>query len=130
MNLTIIRGRIQDDPKTFPNMSMGLTKFTIADSRKKKDGSFETTCFDCSAWREEAKAANFLRKGDIVFVEATYSTRDVEKDGKKTRYHGFNINTLAVVSKAHREGEATQTAPVQAVQPEPPDEKDPSCPWE
>lgn len=60
--------------------------------KDKKTGEYQTDWILISAIGEDAKrAANLLKKGDLVDVEYTIKSRQVENDGKKRTVYDFNM---------------------------------------
>jgi len=68
-----------------------LVEFTVRESHKKFDGTFETNYYNCNAWKEmcDCVAAN-LQPGDGVIITA--SGKDSEYNGKiRTKYRVWRI---------------------------------------
>jgi len=124
-----------DKPTMKKAGAFDLCSFTVCDSKpnKKKEGEpvkFTETYYACQAWDKEAKIANGLMKGDKVMLEAVYSTKDTEKDGKKTRWHTFNVKSIALMESSHVPPPPTPPKKEEEPTPEPPEpEEDPQLPF-
>jgi len=91
MNKITIIGNLGRDPEMqyTPN-GQGVTKFTVASSRRYKTGDGEqreeTEWFNCSAWGRLAETCNqYLAKGRKVYVEGRLTSRTYETQTGETR---------------------------------------------
>jgi single-strand DNA-binding protein len=89
VNKVILLGNLGRDAETkFTPSGAAITRFSVATTRSWKDqqsGEWkeETNWTDVSLWRQE-NLANYLTKGQRVYVEGRLQTRSYEdKDGKK-----------------------------------------------
>jgi single-strand DNA-binding protein len=89
VNKVILLGNLGRDAETkFTPSGVAVTRFSVATTRSWKDqqtGDWkeETNWTDVSLWRQE-NLANYLTKGQRVYVEGRLQTRSYEdKDGKK-----------------------------------------------
>src|SRR3954470_19781470 len=89
VNKVILVGNLGRDAETkFTPSGAAITRFSVATTRSWKDqqsGEWkeETNWTDVSLWRQE-NLANYLTKGQRVYVEGRLQTRSYDdKDGKK-----------------------------------------------
>lgn len=85
-NLVILVGNVGKQPEQkFTPKGTAVTTFSLATNeymKNNKDG--HTEWHNIVAWRQLAEiVANFVDKGDQVFVKGKIRTRSWEKDGKK-----------------------------------------------
>lgn len=88
VNKAIILGRLGRDPEMrYSAGGQAVTQFSVATDRNyKKDDEWvsETEWHRVVAWGPLGeRAAEFLHKGSLVYVEARIQTRSYEKDGVK-----------------------------------------------
>ncbi len=87
-----------------------VTKFSVAVSKKSKDGKETTTWLNCSAWRALAEMLNSnLKKGQQVFVQGDLLPREyTTRDGQTRTSLDVTVNTFQFLgSKQQREGSST-----------------------
>jgi len=90
MNRGYIIGNLVRDPESRTTSSgLVVVNATVADNRRKKDGSESVSFIDITLWdkRGEAFARNH-KKGDKVFVEGRYemdSWEDKNGGGRRTK---------------------------------------------
>lgn len=87
VNKAIIMGRLGHHPElTYTQSGTAVCKFSIATSRKQKDGNEITQWHRCVAWQKAAELINqYVKKGDQLYVEGEINYGQYEKDGI-TRY--------------------------------------------
>jgi len=91
MNKIIIIGHLGRDPEmTYTPQGQGVTKFSVASSRKYKTAAGEqreeTEWFACSAWGKLAEICNqYLTKGKQVYVEGRLKSRTYQAQNGETR---------------------------------------------
>jgi len=84
-----------------------VTKFSVAVSKKSKDGKETTTWLNCSAWRALAEMLNNnLKKGQQVFVQGDLFPREyTTRDGQTRTSLDVTVNVFQFLgSKQQREG--------------------------
>ena len=82
INRVVLVGRITADPEIRKTQTgLSVTRFTLAlDNGKDKPADF----INCVAWRQSADfLGEYARKGFVVGVDGSISTRSYEKDGHK-----------------------------------------------
>jgi single-strand DNA-binding protein len=91
VNKVIVLGHLGKDAETnFTPSGVALTKFSVATSRRWKDGQSnewkeETDWHNIVLWRSE-NLANYLTKGKQVYVEGRLQTRSYEDRDDVKRY--------------------------------------------
>lgn len=86
LNKTLIIGRLTaDSALEYSTGGSAIAKFSIAvDHMKKKDGSTDTSFFNCKAFGRLAENLNkYLTKGKQVSIVAFLKQERWEKDGQK-----------------------------------------------
>jgi len=85
INKAMILGRLGRDPETTTTQGgLTLCKFSIATSKKKKDGTEITSWHRCTAFGKTGELiAQYVGKGDELFVEGSLSYGEYEKNGNK-----------------------------------------------
>lgn len=142
LNKCMIIGNLGRDPEMrYTPSGQAVTQFTVAVNRNYKDQQGErqeeTEWFRIVAWGQQAEfAAEYLRKGNKVFIEGRLQTRQWEgQDGQKRYTTELVANTITNLERRPREdagfpGDAggsqeprqrpqSPGAPRQAEQPEP-----------
>lgn len=76
----IFNGQLGADAevKLIPNTNYQVIEFSAAHSRKKADGTYDTTWVRCTKWVENGKStaiATYLKKGQTVLVEGEPNAR-------------------------------------------------------
>lgn len=109
MRQVIITGNIGKDAATRSAGNAKVTSFSVASSKKKKDGSDDTIWFDCSIWNKRGEAlCQYLTKGTQVTVIGELSARVHE--GKT--YLGIEVSDVALQGgKGNRGGGSGGSAP-------------------
>lgn len=87
VNKVIILGRLGRDPEiSYTPSGKPVSKFTMATSRKKKNGEEITSWHRCVAWDKAAELiCKYVGKGQQLYIEGELSYGQYEKDGT-TRY--------------------------------------------
>ena len=87
VNKVILLGRLGKDPETtYTPSGMAVCRFSLATSKKKKDGSEITSWHRCIAWDKAGELiAQYVSKGRELYIEGELSYGQYEKDGI-TRY--------------------------------------------
>ena len=121
----VLKGRLCNEV-TYRKDKFESAKFCVVKNNKKKDGTFESSFYECIVWGESAAQAKVLKKGDYVLIYGEYKTRDHEKDGKKTRDHEINVKDLGFLKR----GATKEAAPPKEEETVPPEGPEPSeMPW-
>lgn len=87
VNKAIILGRLGRDPEmTYTQSGMAICKFSLATSRKMKDGQEVTQWHRCTAFNKTGELiSQYVNKGNQLYVEGEITYSQYEKDGV-TRY--------------------------------------------
>jgi single-strand DNA-binding protein len=94
-----------------------VINFSVADSKKDKNGETKTTWIDCSYWSEKTGVALYLKKGTKVFAKGEPSIRSYTKAdgsaGVSFQLSVFKIELLSVagdgVSPQQQQTRRTET---------------------
>jgi single-strand DNA-binding protein len=83
VNKVIILGNLTRDPETsYTQSGMAICKFSIATSKKKKDGTEVTSFHRCTAFQKQAELINqYVTKGQQLYVDGELSYGQYDKDG-------------------------------------------------
>lgn len=88
-NEVILLGRLGRDPESKELPTTKLTTFSVATTRKWKDGRGEwqeqTDWHDVKCFGKTAEIAAKLRKADKVLIKGALTVEQWEKDGKKNK---------------------------------------------
>ncbi|HVM30180.1 MAG TPA: single-stranded DNA-binding protein [Candidatus Limnocylindrales bacterium] len=110
LNKCLIIGNLGRDPEMrYTPSGQAVTQFTVAVNRYYKDQQGdrqeETEWFRVVAWGQQAEfAAEYLRKGNKVFVEGRIQTRQWEgQDGQKRYTTELVANTIQNLERRSRE---------------------------
>jgi single-strand DNA-binding protein len=110
LNKCLIIGNLGRDPEMrYTPSGQAVTQFTVACNRYYKDAQGErveeTEWFRVVAWGQQAEfAAEYLRKGNKVFVEGRIQTRQWEgQDGQKRYTTELVANTIQNLERRPRD---------------------------
>ena len=110
LNKCMIIGNLGRDPEMrYTPSGQAVTQFTVAVNRNYKDSQGErqeeTEWFRIVAWGQQAEfAAEYLRKGNKVFVEGRLQTRQWEgQDGQKRYTTELVANTIQNLERRPRD---------------------------
>ena len=108
----MIIGNLGRDPEMrYTPSGQAVTQFTVACNRNYKDSQGErqeeTEWFRVVAWGQQAEfAAEYLRKGQKVYVEGRIQTRQWEgQDGQKRYTTELVANTIQNLERRPRDGD-------------------------
>jgi single-strand DNA-binding protein len=77
-----------------------VINFSVADSKKDKNGEIKTTWIDCAYWSEKTGVAPYLKKGTKIFAKGEPSIRSYTKAdgsaGVSFQLSVFKIELLSV----------------------------------
>lgn len=87
VNKAIIMGRIGQDPETsYTQSGLAVCKFSLATSKKQKNGQEATQWHRCTAFDKAGELiAKYVSKGHMLYIEGEITYGQYEKDGV-TRY--------------------------------------------
>jgi len=106
MNKLLINGRLLTDPET--NDARSFAKLYIAVKRRfknKQKNEYESDCLNFIGFSKTAEyILNYVRKGDLVNIEATVQISSYEKDGKKKTSIQFIIEHISKLTKSQNNG--------------------------
>ena len=110
LNKCMIIGNLGRDPEMrYTPSGQAVTQFTVAVNRYYKDAQGErqeeTEWFRVVAWAQQAEfAAEYLRKGNKVYVEGRIQTRQWEgQDGQKRYTTELVANTIQTLERRQRD---------------------------
>jgi single-strand DNA-binding protein len=113
LNKCMIIGNLGRDPEMrYTPSGQAVTQFTVAVNRNYKDAQGErqeeTEWFRVVAWGQQAEfAAEYLRKGNKVYVEGRLQTRQWEgQDGQKRYTTELVANTIQTLERRPRDESA------------------------
>jgi single-strand DNA-binding protein len=125
LNKCMIIGNLGRDPEMrYTPSGQAVTQFTVAVNRNYKDAQGErqeeTEWFRVVAWGQQAEfAAEYLRKGNKVYVEGRLQTRQWEgQDGQKRYTTELVANTIQTLERRPRD-ESADLGAEPAVRPRP-----------
>lgn len=124
-NCTFI-GRLGKDPE-IRDLQSGdkLATFSMALSKswKDRDGNKQekTTWINCSVFGKQAEVIQkYVKKGDLLYIDAEFQVDEYEKDGQKRQAHKFVVKNFTMLgSKGESQAPSGETHPSMR-QPEPP----------
>ncbi len=87
INKAIILGRLGQNPEiSYTQSGLAVCKFSIATSKKQKNGQEVTQWHRCTAFDKAAELiARYVTKGNMLYIEGEINYSQYEKDGV-TRY--------------------------------------------
>lgn len=102
MNQATLLGRLGKDPETRQVNDTTVTDLVVATSKKWKDKNGEmqekTEWHRCQAWGRTGEVlAQYLTKGDPVFIQGEIETRSYEKDGEKRYATSIRVSNFEFV---------------------------------
>ncbi len=111
VNKAIILGRLGQNPEiSYTQSGLAVCKFSLATSRKQKNGQEVTQWHRCTAFDKAGELiSKYVSKGDMLYIEGEITYGQYEKDGI-TRYttdiivREFNF----ISSGGARQGQNTQ----------------------
>lgn len=116
VNKVIILGRIGKKPVLKSTGSgIDVCSFSVATSERKKVGDTyeeQTEWHNVTAWRKTAEnCAQYLDKGQLVYIEGKLTTQKWEKDGEKRSKTEIMIDKIDFLTRTDRsEGSEQPTA--------------------
>lgn len=108
LNKVQLIGNLGQDPE-FKVTDSGFEVARISIATKFKD---KTEWHNVTLFKQAAKFANeYLKKGDLVYIEGSLETQEWEKDGVKKRATKINAHVIKGLKKAS--GDIKPTQPIQ-----------------
>ena len=100
VNKVIILGRLGQDPEmTYTPSGMAVCKFSLATSKKKKDGNEITSWHRCTAFDKTGELiSQYVSKGRELFVEGELRYGQYEKDGLTKFTTDIIVNQFTFIS--------------------------------
>lgn len=109
LNEVILLGRLGRDPESKELPTTKLTTFSVATTRKWKDGRGEwqeqTDWHDVKCFGKTAEIAAKLRKADKVLIKGALTVEQWEKDGKKNKRTVVNAMLVECLTAKQARGE-------------------------
>lgn len=116
-HLTIV-GNLGKDP-VFTDGESPVARFSVAVTRKRKDGDL-TTWWNVTVWRGQAKvAAQYLKKGSQVLVSGTPYLDTYLKDGVNKEILKLDANDIQLLGSARETSAESAPRPVARPVPAP-----------
>jgi single-strand DNA-binding protein len=89
-------------------------KFSVACNEVWKDNNGEkkekTNWFNCTLWGDRATAlAQYLKKGNPVFVTGSLQNNKVEKDGVTKYFTEVNVREVCLISSSGKKSDADES---------------------
>jgi len=122
VNKVILVGRAGRDPQTKVFDSGSVTNIALATSEKYKDkqtGETKeiTTWHDLVFWNRLAEiAAQYIKKGSLIYVEGSIKSEKYQKDGQDVYRTKIIVNSLQLLGDSNG-GHASQTPSKPAATP-------------
>ena len=104
INKVILVGRLTKDPQSRMGGETDLSAFSVATSRTWKDNQGQkqekSEFSNCTAWGALARICNqYLKKGQLVYVEGRLQTDKYEKDGQTRYATKIVVETMKMLGK-------------------------------
>ncbi|HNP94455.1 MAG TPA: single-stranded DNA-binding protein [Cyclobacteriaceae bacterium] len=101
-NTMSVIGHLGADAQTKPAGKSQVTTFKVATNLitgKGEKAKEKTIWIPCELWGEN-EVAKFLKKGQLVSVEAFYDASSVEGEGDEKKYfHSFKVDSIILLGK-------------------------------
>jgi len=110
VNKAIILGRLGQNPEiSYTQSGLAVCKFSIATSRKQKNGQEVTQWHRCTAFDKAGELiSKYVSKGNMLYVEGEINYSQYEKDGV-TRYStDIIVREFNFISSGGGGGQSTQ----------------------
>ena len=106
VNKTITLGRLGNDPElTYSAGGMAICKFSMATSRKMKDGQEKTSWHRFTAFNKSAELiGQYVKKGQELYVEGELSYGSYDKDGVTHYTTDIIVNQFNFISGGKQAG--------------------------
>lgn len=117
MSNIVIKGNLTRDAEAVPTQGeKGLLKFSVADTRSKKDSAGnwvdDPHYIDCVYWTKNVQDELVkLKKGTPVMIFGEWKNERWEKDGTKYSKITVHINSFKEIQIGIRSQQAAQTPP-------------------
>lgn len=113
VNKVILVGRLGRDPEmTYTPSGMAVCKFSLATSKKKKDGPEVTAWHRCTAFGKTGEViGQYLSKGRELFVEGEIQYGQYEKDGITRYTTDIIVNQFSFIGGGKGSGGQENTYP-------------------
>lgn len=109
MNTVAEIGRLTKDVELKHSQNgEAYARFTLAvNSRhKKKDGTYDTYFFNCTAWKTTAiNLANLTKKGSLIGITGELKSFNYEKDGQKVYGTEIEVKSFDLLEKKDKGSE-------------------------
>ena len=107
VNKVILLGRLGNNPEMSQTQSgMAVCKFSLATSKKRKDGEEVTSWHRCTAFGRTAEAiTRYVSKGQQLYVEGELSYGQYEKDGIVRYTTDIFVNEFSFISDGTKAGQ-------------------------
>lgn len=119
VNKAIIMGRLGRDPElTFTPNSLAVCKFSLATSRKQKNGEEITSWHRCTAFGKAGELiSQYVSKGSMLYVEGEINYSQYEKNGETKHSTDIIVREFNFISSGggqqNQQGQQDQRAQTQ-----------------
>ena len=124
INSCNLLGNLGKDPELKTVGSTSLCTFNLATSRRYRDAQgtvqTKTTWHRCVAFGKQADTiAQYVKKGDPIYVRGRYESREYEKDGQKRTIYEVAVEEFKFMGSRDKNEntDTTQQAPAPAPAP-------------
>lgn len=109
VNRVIIMGNVGKDPElTYTQGGMAICKFSVATSKKNKDGSDKTSWHRCVAFGKTGEAIRqYIGGGSGIYIDGELSYGQYEKDGIVRYTTDILVNEFSFTPASKRPGESS-----------------------
>ena len=110
VNKVIIVGNLGKDPEiSYTGGGMAVCKFSLATSRKQKDGTDKTSWHRCTAFNKAAELiGQYVAKGQQLYVEGELSYGQYEKDGHTVYTTDIIVNQFSFIGSKGNGNQGSQ----------------------
>lgn len=107
VNKVIIMGNVGNEPElTYTQGGMAVCKFSVATSKKMKDGSEKTSWHRCVSFGKTGEAIRqYIGKGSGIYIDGELSYGQYEKDGIVRYTTDILVNEFSFTPASRRPGE-------------------------
>lgn len=124
INSCNLLGNLGRDPELRTSGSTPLCTFNLATSRRYRDGQgtvqTKTTWHRCVSFGKQAETiAQYVKKGDPIYVRGRYESREYEKDGVKHTIYEVSVEEFKFMGNRDKNESTGNTQQAAAPAPAP-----------
>jgi single-strand DNA-binding protein len=114
VNKVILVGNVGQDPELSEAKGYAIARFSLATTRKSKDGAEETEWHSCKAFGKLAEIiGSYVTRGKQLYIEGRLQTSKWEKDGVKHSRTEIIVEQMQMLGSRAAEAEGSAPAPQQ-----------------